>query len=51
MAFVKEPKNVDFYVINESISTKERELLLSTIANLKTKKTKVKKQEISLATT
>jgi hypothetical protein len=45
MALIKEPKHIDFYVVNEPITQPERELLLEAISNYKEKKKKSKKQE------
>jgi hypothetical protein len=49
MALIKEPKEIDFYVVNEPITPSERELLLAAISNYKTKKKKSKKQELVFA--
>jgi hypothetical protein len=46
---IKEPKEIDFYVVNEPITPSERELLLEAISNYKTKKKKSKKQELVFA--
>jgi hypothetical protein len=47
---VKEPKEIDLYVVNEPITQSERELLLTAINGYKVKKKASKKQKLSLAT-
>jgi hypothetical protein len=49
MALIKEPKEIDLYVVNETITQSERELLLAAISNYKAKQKKSKKEKITLA--